>query len=258
MELPQLRGCIDGKHVVMQAPACSGSFFFNYTKTHSIVLMAVVNANYQFTLIDIGDAGRQSDGGVFTASKLGFAMENDLLNLPKARALPGTDKICPYVFVGDEAFPLKPYLMKPYPRHACGIEEQITNYRISRARRQVENVFGICASRFRIFRRPIICSVETVVSVTKAVVALHNYLMYGRTFGGGNSYCPDGYAEGEWQNSEDVALGLQPIGHIASHNYTRDARQIRDEFKSYFNSEAGAIQWQTTRVQRTEDPFDRF
>ena len=73
-----------------------------------------------------------------------------------------------YVFVGDEEFPLKPYLMKQYARNAMGTEEQITNYRISRARRQVENVFGICASRFRIFRRPIIAEVETVVSITKA------------------------------------------------------------------------------------------
>ena len=88
---PNCVGAIDGKHVVMQAPARSGSFFFNYKKTQSIVLMAVVNANYEFTMIDIGDSGRQSDGGVFAASKLSFAMDNGLLKLPKARMLPGTN-----------------------------------------------------------------------------------------------------------------------------------------------------------------------
>ena len=51
-------GALDGKHFVMQAPARSGSQFFNYKKCHSIVLMAVVNANYEFILVDIGDAGR--------------------------------------------------------------------------------------------------------------------------------------------------------------------------------------------------------
>ena len=253
---PNCVGAIDGKHVVMQAPVRSGSFYFNYKKSHSIVLMAVVNANYEFTMIDIGDSGRQSDGGVFAASKLGFAMDNNLFNLPSPRMIEGTDKYFPYVFVGDEAFPLKKYLIKPYPRSMLGVEERIANYRISRARRQVENVFGICASRFRVFRRPIIAQVDTVVSITKAVVALHNYLMFGRKFGEPNNYCPQGYAEGDWRKSDSSSNGLLPLTNVASPNYSRDAREVREDFKNYFNSEAGSVGWQAERVQRTTDPFD--
>ena len=52
----------------MQAPPRPGSYFFKYKKTHSIVLMAVVNSNYLFTIANIADAGRQRDGGVFIAS----------------------------------------------------------------------------------------------------------------------------------------------------------------------------------------------
>ena len=63
-------GAIDGKRVVMQAPHRSGSFYFNYKNAHSIVLMAISNANYEFILVDIGDTGRNSDGGVLANSDI--------------------------------------------------------------------------------------------------------------------------------------------------------------------------------------------
>ena len=253
---PNCLGCIDGKHVVMQSPARSGSYFYNYKGTHSIVLMAVVNPFYEFTFVDIGDAGRQSDGGVFAASDLGFALEHSKLCLPKSRCPERYDKALPFVFVGDEAFPLKEYLIKPYPRTSLNTMQRITNYRISRARNLVENVFGICASRFRVFRRPIIARVEVVEAVTKAIVALHNFLMHGRKVGHNSPYCPTGYAEGDWRKEGTANDGLQPMRTAGSNNYTRDAKVIRDDFKEYFNSEVGQVPWQMDMIRRTSNPFD--
>ncbi len=73
-----------------------------------------MDSNYRFTYIDVGAYGRTSDGGVYGASSLGQALEANSICLPPPSKLRGTDTVLPYVFVGDDAFPLRQYMMKPY------------------------------------------------------------------------------------------------------------------------------------------------
>ena len=54
---PNCIGAIDGKHIMLQAPARSGSLFYNYKGTISVVFMAIVDAQYRFTFIDVGAYG---------------------------------------------------------------------------------------------------------------------------------------------------------------------------------------------------------
>lgn len=103
---PNCAGTFDGKHVEIQAPPKSGSLFFNYKKTHSIVLMAACDHKYMFILVDIGSYGGNSDGGIFTSSDIHMALEQETLGLPKGTAnLPGSDISLPCFFLGDSAFP---------------------------------------------------------------------------------------------------------------------------------------------------------
>ncbi|XP_031688012.1 uncharacterized protein LOC116375280 [Oncorhynchus kisutch] len=68
-----LCGSIDRKHVVIQAPPCSGSQFYNYKGTYSVVLLAVVDAIYCFRVVDGGAYGKGSDGGTLRDSAFRMA-----------------------------------------------------------------------------------------------------------------------------------------------------------------------------------------
>lgn len=259
--MPHCLGAIDGKHIVIQAPPNSGSQYFNYKKTFSIVLMAACDAHYKFTLVDIGAYGSNNDSGVFYDSEIGRAFLDERLNIPKCTAtLSGTNIQMPYFFVGDDAFGLSNRLMKLYPGKQLTLLQKIFNYRLSRARRTIENAFGILVSRWRIFRKPICLNPFSVDDIVKATVCLHNFLMVEseEKCPSEKLYCPpslidsensDGTIEaGEWRLESSV--GVNRIPPTRAHNATREAYQQRNVLASYFSTEQGKVEWQTSYVSR--------
>ncbi|CAH1965361.1 unnamed protein product [Acanthoscelides obtectus] len=112
---PNFIGSVDGKHVTIKRPNNSGSNYWCYLHKYSIVLMAIVGPDYKFICVDIGGFGKNSDGGIFETSNMGKRFEQNLMSVPAPRFLPGQNEICSYVLIGDEAFALKPYLMRPFP-----------------------------------------------------------------------------------------------------------------------------------------------
>lgn len=175
---PHCVGALDGKHVVIQAPPNSGSQFYNYKGTFSIVLLALVDADYNFLAVDIGDFGSNSDGGVFARSELGKAMTRGKLGLPQDKPIGSAPALgpLPYVVIADEAFPLTSNLLRPYPGRGLSDDRRVFNYRLSRARRIVESAFGILAQRWRIYQRRLNLYPENLQRVVKATVILHNML----------------------------------------------------------------------------------
>ena len=98
-------GSINGKRVIIQAPINACSLYFNYKKSHSIVLLAVVDARYNFVVIDVGAYGRQCDSSVVSNSNCGKMLKGEQLCLPYPKPFPSTTApSMSYVIVRDEAF----------------------------------------------------------------------------------------------------------------------------------------------------------
>ncbi|XP_030763488.1 protein ALP1-like [Sitophilus oryzae] len=241
---PNCIGAIDGKHINIQAPLNSGSTFFNYKGSHSIVLMAVVDSQYQFLLVDIGGQGRQSDGGIFRNSLIGQKIINKTLDIPPPRSISEGRQPLPYVIVGDEAFPLLENLMRPYPgKTDDSVSRRIFNYRLSRARRISENAFGILVARWRIFQHPIISKVDNIENVIKATVCLHNFIIkYDKKL-----YVTPNLVDQDINGRLIPGLWRENLSHLSEirdGNYDlRSAKDIREQFCTYFNEE-GAVEWQ--------------
>jgi hypothetical protein len=113
---PYCVAAIDGKHVRIKAPAQRGSEFFNYKKYHSVVLLALVDGNKKIICVDVGQYGRVSDSSVYSNSTIGKRLTRLNMGIPPDEDL--ARRNLSYVIVGDEAFPLKKYLMRLYPRSA--------------------------------------------------------------------------------------------------------------------------------------------
>jgi len=247
---PHCIGAIDGKHIVIQCPTYSASEFYNYKGTFSVILLALVDANYCFTFVDIGCQGRISDGGVFRNSSLFKKLDQKLLNLPPDARLPFQEKSLPFVFVADDAFPLTINIMKPYRGvYNKGTNQRIFNYRLSRSRRVVENVFGIMSSVFRVLRKPILLSPEKTTNVVMACVLLHNFLRKSKS--SNSLYSPidmfdteinGQFQAGLWRNDQDGVTSLMPFRKVAR-KPGLEAKIVRDTFAQYFTT-YDVLPWQ--------------
>lgn len=100
-------------------------------------------------------------------------MENEL-NIPEKKPLPNDEN--GKVLVGDEAFALSKFVLRPYPSRNLPVKQRIFNYRLSRARRMIECTFGILANKWRILHRPLDTNLEFTDFIIKACCMLHNFV----------------------------------------------------------------------------------
>jgi len=181
---------------------------------------------------------------LFKDSELRMLVECGELGFHDPMPLPGLTENLPYYFLGDGAFPLRTWMMKPYSRMGLGYDKRIFNYRLSRARRVVENAFGILANIFQyLLHATVYKKTENVKSLDLACVMLHNLLRI----------CYPGVPANADQEDQNHAIvpgvwreegRLVDAGGHAGRNVDHNKTQQRKYLEEYFVSKAGLVQGQ--------------
>ncbi|KAK4325472.1 hypothetical protein Pmani_003923 [Petrolisthes manimaculis] len=200
--------------------------------------MAVSNADSNFIYVDVGTNGRVSDGGVWDNCSLRQHIENGSAGIPDDEVLPNSSTTLPYGIVADNAFPLNRHVMKPFPHQNQNLEQRVFSYRLSRARRTVENAFGILANRFQVFKKTIDLEPQKIDKIVLACTALHNYLRKP-------SVTPNLCSDANIVNREQIpgTYNLMLPLERQEHNSTANGTNVHNLYMKYFNEE-GAVIWQ--------------
>ncbi|WKX95126.1 hypothetical protein Q1695_011967 [Nippostrongylus brasiliensis] len=222
-DYPAAMGALDGKHIACVCPKRSGSLFYNYKNYYSIVLLALVDANYKCVLYDLGAAGRSSDAGVFMTSEMKTFLEDNDGDFPVPVDLDGMGTV-PCHFLVDQGFRLTTRFLRPYSNAEAAYDskKRYFNYKMNSARRVVENYFGILAGRFRLLLRRVHGTPEHIKDIVQSLMILHNLLV--DAIGG------------------DTVVGRYSINPVQDDNArfddvdrtTDDAKLLRDTMKDYF------------------------
>lgn len=196
--------------------------------------MAICDANYCFTFIDVGAYGRNCDSTVFQNSLFWCKITSGLLDIPPPKSLPGTvNPTLPHVFVADEAFALSEHVLRPYCRKHLNHNKRVFNYRLTRARTYVECTFGILSNKWRIFHRPLNVETSLAVDIVKACCVLHNFIRVRDGFDYEDTTTVVGF--------EDLRIGLRNRGGGMSN------ASMRDNFAQYFVG-VGSVPWQESMI----------
>ena len=234
-QYPHCLGAVDGKHIEVRAFGNSGTGFYNYKNTFSINLMAMADSRARFLLVDIGAPGSRHDSGVLQDTAFYRAMTAEELEMPRT-AQDGLE--VNYHIIGDDGFKFTDRLFKPYSGRELSRQQKIYNYRFSRARRIIENAFGILTSRFRVLRQPIQQSYLNVVKTVQGAVILHNFLI--------DSSC----GEDIDGSIDSLTLENSDAHQVYTHNSSDMAHGQRDRLARFFMEE-GKVPFQEKMAFRT-------
>lgn len=178
--------------------------------------------------------GSFNDATIFMNSDLYKDINEGSLNIPEPKNITGTNIKMPYFFVADGIFALHENVMKPYTRtENLTKKKEIYNYRISRARINVECAFGILTARWRIFEKPLPFNLSTSEKVIMATLLLHNFIISEEL-----NKDQSNYINCNWPNQRPNLVNEADDRIFGNSEFQR--RRLAD----YFYSSKGSVPWQ--------------
>ena len=210
-DLPNVVGAIDGSHVRIKAPVDSAPDYFSRYQQHDFIIQAIVNGKKIFIDFACGFPGSMHDARVLRRSTVfERAEQRDILTQPTVNV--NGHELGPYL-LGDSAYPLSPWLMKPYPEGTRDPREITFNKHLSSARVKVECAFGVLKSRWRILMKRFDSGICFAIKTAVACAVLHNI-------------CIRSGDEWEDEEEDDDCCPGDP-------NVIRDGDDIRDILKNF-------------------------
>ena len=188
-------------------------------------MQATADCQYRFIDICIGWPGRVRDACVFANSTLYTKGEHGRLFPNRPRNVNGVE--VPLLLLGDPAYPLLPWLMKPFSDNGRLSEEQaLFNYRLSRARMVIDNAFGRLKGRRGCLLKRNDMNIKHLPNCIASCVVLHNFCeIHGENFDNGWLATDD---------DDDAMEGRNTAEHEVSAWHPISARVIRDALMRHF------------------------
>ena len=174
-QFPCCWAAIDGCHLPLKCPpggmeACKE--YHNFKNFYSIVLMALVDSHYRFIWGSCGYPGNSHDSIILQSTEL-WSNIREGNGLPSIGKNVGEQSVPPLI-VGDSAFPMTTWLMKPYTNAVLTAKQRYFNYRLSRARMVTEGAYGQLKGRWRVLLKKCESSSTNVRTFALACMVLHN------------------------------------------------------------------------------------
>ncbi|KAG8189419.1 hypothetical protein JTE90_020233 [Oedothorax gibbosus] len=215
---PNCLGVMDGRFLTIHAKSTKTGQKVH--RTSSLVLLCIVDSNGKFILVDVGNYNGDTGSGIFSNSKLGTEIELHTFRTLPDKALPGTDKKLPHVFVGNASLPMKRNILRPYGSPSSDTELAFNDKLAEFRERFADKCFRDLCDKFQIYSDGIQTSLKNVEKLIMATCILHNFLIDDDVF----------FGEEEHDN-----LGFSDLPLCAKEKKNCDAL-IRDKFAEYFVS----------------------